>query len=432
MNSRRKQAGAQSLPPNKTSYLPPEIWRDIITFCTHVPGALADDVREDIQPLTFLNSEDWEPELHTIERYAINESMRTKLSLSLVSRGFHSIAIESFYEILPIRGPRQLFLLAKQPRETPSLAERIGKWTRRFEFGINIPDVGRMCIDPERDRLCTIAIRDVVRCCRDLTHFFIDVAGLCWIGADCVLGACRSNCHTVKVLRWGVSVSGVVETSDVLHAFPNIREFQFRYCDLLSGPLLCTEYPSMTNLHTLDGGLQDVTSTFADASLPALSVVRFRRDPPHVSDFELTEGTTIERFLSNHRNTIRSITAITLYRLIEFEVACCAQIKELITGVDDLLEFGVKAPQPFVARLGLSVSSTDLLMQGIDTLMEIFKEYFPNLQFLRIVEKAAFVVLCMKYPHALRYWARRLQSVGITLEEPTGKTINTLPNNNVP
>jgi hypothetical protein len=105
--------------------LPLEIIRLVIGEATRVPAAFETSFKasilEDVETVTDL----------------IQESMKTKLALCLVSKSFHDIAIEFLYEIVTLRRLQFVDPLIKLLRHKSGACKPYhGWWCRRLEIAI--------------------------------------------------------------------------------------------------------------------------------------------------------------------------------------------------------------------------------------------------------------------------------------------------------
>ncbi|TDL20121.1 hypothetical protein BD410DRAFT_791200 [Rickenella mellea] len=361
--------------------LPIETWRMVIISAV-----------ESLEPMDNCHeaSESLTTRFHLARRVT---SKSPECTLMLVCKVLNVIAIEFFYERIYIQSRKQLIAIA-EGLISPSVANNMEKWTRRFDFNYaaNIP------VYNNHDK--GLMVR-VLRSCPNLTHLVIEVANHeDKIGAKArdtatIMDTCVKSCKRLEVLhlalnlttyKWADMTPGVFLTS-----FRNITTLRLGNAIIPTPRKAEVPLGELPFLHTFEACVTVHFLLFTDVRLPLLSTVHFRNKhfPENCYLPFLLE------FISAHGNKLATLTFIGVVpdhlELARSHVVPillkCTRLQVFVTDVIDLVRFlpFEELVLPQVTRLELSNCSPARLPSTSGfraTLIADLRAHFPSLEVL--------------------------------------------------
>lgn len=263
--------------------------------------------------------------------------LKTKLSLSLVSRRFNELTTRLLYEFVRITSIQQMKALDHCLHHLPVLAVKIARYTKRLDI---VPTKEPIVRSQNNDfaKLSLQRVRPfhefamrIWSACPNITHLTISILQETLPDESILTRAVRLHCSKLQVINWRYGPE--IEHLDFLASFgSNLRVF-----DLSSVAGLRFYYGApknvislqMPHLHTLRGPISIICRDFQHFELPMLRTVIAEHDTVGA----LYKEENGEAFFSKHGARIRNF--ITHSPKLGIKLSLLPNLRRLVFRVDD-------------------------------------------------------------------------------------------------
>ncbi|KAL5513389.1 hypothetical protein ACEPAH_3788 [Sanghuangporus vaninii] len=345
--------------------IPPELWCHIFQFLS-----TADEVTDSSSD-AWANIVTANPKHTYVPSRAVIECNEAKRAVGLVCKDFYELSRPVVLETITLWNIDSMRYLARQIREKSEIARVVERSTKRIDF--------RLTKTPFRRERQTVGdVEIVINSSRNLTC--LKLPDYDWHSAGySISDVVSKTCTLLDVLYYPQTLLWP-ELPSTLNSFNNLRVLDLTAINdrEVLGPC---EFPL---LHTLIGSLDVVCSRFADARLPSLRTLVFKR--------LLQSSFDIAPFFQCHGKNIESLDMSGHAGLFERRtLELLPNVRDVVMDVWDRKAIGRMWPN--VQKFGicnLASSRASSLAATVYSLGSIHlqrvKGNYPNLRTIRILD----------------------------------------------
>ncbi|EJD40841.1 hypothetical protein AURDEDRAFT_115708 [Auricularia subglabra TFB-10046 SS5] len=407
---------------------PEEVWRVIIAFA-------ASYVQDTHYTMPWRRNEPavdlGEAAGHTYLWDRVADVRRGTLSLMLVCKAWHDLAIPYFYTTLSVSSHHSIFLLANRLEASRELRKHgLGWWTR--EIIVLLPS--HSDDEAKRDAVSHSMAR-VVRCCPHL-EAYVSFAGGMFAEPREIMAALP---NTLRHLHWTASGPGFHSWRQVLARAGDLRTLGMTTLYIASN-LVESAPPCLSHLHTLSlnggaPGCEGLFKALTSGSLPVLTALSITM-PLHP-----WSSAAALAFFERYGAQLRSLTILgglgTRNNMLDRLLQLCPHLAALSFSINQRYALGMTPRPAHPTVRDVAVQSSFEVMSGLraehlerwrETLGHFDASRFPALRKL----KFASLESCILCPEAcgsdaiVQFWRAQIEEAdarGIILEDARGRRV---------